>query len=871
MLKNTINILVQKNADFNITDKNLILKIVSFVFDFIERNPNIIYGYNYCLFINKYRYHYIANLDKDLKKMNQFINRDYNKIKRLFIFELIYLLYILYKANTEFTLEYKISQNLLLDYFFGCTKDKIMYVPINVRQTLISIRNDGLDDNTSINNLEELTTEKDKKLYAIFFQSFQPKFRYIPQTQITIHPKPYADCGERVLLNMFNYFLIDQDGNIQVKESWSEPLKVFYRKYNNIFILSREETLQEMKNDWARVVENIPSLIDKSFYWNVTYNIIPNLENILKISKILLNQPDITDIKLLIKNLKNSINISEIEIINGNPYKTVSYKDIKLYFWSRHAEVKQNINKSVYDEMNKFYKYIFMIQKKMKRITQIQVEKKNKEIILLSVIIDGSNLQYIPVEEKEEYICLEAVKQNGKALLYVNEAIRTENIYIASFKQLNIKLFRDKKINTNQPLNTIYLTALRFDGFCLKSIPPEKQNDEIYLAAVNQNGKVLEYIPKEKRKREICLEAVKKHGSSLGFVPLEIIDREICLEAVKKYGQALRDVPKEIRDPEIYLESFLQQYKSWFNEKHISRDTPIEIIYLEAIKDKIIKTYNIPYIIKDENFYLDAIKYDINAFNHISIPRRTPTMYLEAIKNNIIRIKDLPYIIRDEKFYIEAVKYDIDAFEHITRDNRTDEMYLMALENEKITWKDIPFLNKRRNDAFCLKAFQFDSDAFECISIPSRTEEIYIKALIDNKITLDDIPVDKKTDKFYFKALKNRLINYDDIPQENKTSDIYLFALLFSINFNEFFHSIPADKITPEINLVENLHRRIINITDIPQENRTSNIYLKAYQIRSIKYDDIPFEKITNEIEEELERQDYEDEYEEFTRERDYD
>jgi hypothetical protein len=75
--------------------------------------------------------------------------------------------------------------------------------------------------------------------------------------------------------------------------------------------------------------------------------------------------------------------------------------------------------------------------------------------------------------------------------------------------------------------------------------------------------------------------------------------------------------------------------------------------------------------------------------------------------------------------------------------------------------------------------------------------------------------------------------------------------------------SIPEDKITPEINLIIKLDQHIINITDIPKENITSNIYLKAFQMKSITFNEIPEDMKTSEIYEQKENFDFEQEMEE--------
>jgi len=329
-----------KLKDIVESEKDTILKIVSYIYDYVEENPNLIDSFNYACFINQYDYYFNRKNDKDLKPLNYLIKKDEDAIKQLLVFELVYNIYILYKTNNEFksTSPSKISQYLLFDYFLGCS-EKNKYLRFNVRQTLISIRNNGIDNNKSI-DLQAIPAESK---YKIFISS-KPLFKYIKETKIDVNESiSYTDCGERLILNTLNYFIMDDTGNFKIRDTWHVKLKDFYGLYNNINIITKEETLQDMKNKWGRVIENIPELFGLDFYLpEKKYNMQPSKDNFIKILKILLGLDFKTEyiIEQIFKILDPLINEDDIKIYKKNNYDCIEYKDILLELKSNHAEFK---------------------------------------------------------------------------------------------------------------------------------------------------------------------------------------------------------------------------------------------------------------------------------------------------------------------------------------------------------------------------------------------------------------------------------------------------------------------------------------------------------------------------------------------------
>jgi hypothetical protein len=442
-----------KLPKIDVTDKILIYELICFVISYVDENPNLIYGYNYSLYIFQYRYHKLSKQDLKFKDMKNFINKDFMAVKQKFIFELVYLLYLLYKTNKEFTSEYNISQHLLIDYFLGVTKDKITFVPINKRQTFYNIRNADFkhfDDNRTFNissiNPYEIDEYDESILKYYIFEKKNPLFEYIQQTQIT-HPNYYPDCGERTLLNIYNYFLIQDSGffNLNFNQTWHPKLKNFYRKYYNIQIITKNEKLQEMKNDWGFVVENIPELINKdnTFYYNGTYNLKPSIQNIVEISKILLGDPSIKNIADVFLKLNSKIDITNIKIGIEFNYDIVSYDDIKISFNENHAEFDLLITNTfdvVY--LNEAYENIDRLlftanDQLFKSIDRLQITKFTKEICLVSLKKD-----YKTIRDCLSNLDIEQIK-----------ILKLDDFYIL-IKELKFNIYNDNHINTrvNIPL-----------------------------------------------------------------------------------------------------------------------------------------------------------------------------------------------------------------------------------------------------------------------------------------------------------------------------------------------------------------------------------------------------------------------------------
>lgn len=315
---NLKNILKNKK-DASPDDYNILIKIISIVIKYINHSyrieQNLISGYNYCTYINqlkelnqtlirdedetetlsdeKYNKRKLAYDKGKVELMMKFIQKSLVQIKQKLIFELSYFIYLAYKTNKETNNELQISQQLLLDYFYGVTSNIIPYLPINPRNNVINI-NKSADDNTFFNINDPAILSGKSATDQLFYNNLPKKYEIIlPQSQTIFTDESgvkhtYVDCGETTLLNLFNYILIKADNTFDTSKLSDPKILGFYEKYKNINQILTTD-LQQVKNDWGLVIQNRPELIEKYMYLDKKYNFSPSLRNITFLCNLLHN------------------------------------------------------------------------------------------------------------------------------------------------------------------------------------------------------------------------------------------------------------------------------------------------------------------------------------------------------------------------------------------------------------------------------------------------------------------------------------------------------------------------------------------------------------------------------------------------------
>jgi hypothetical protein len=379
-----------KPLDSTEDNYNLLLKIINIVIQYVNRNENLINGYNYSIYIQYYKNltrDPIKNKDesednynkrkegeyvKRRKDMEKFINeKDVNKIKQKLIFELSYYIYLSYKINEESgDFNIKLAQNTLMDYFLGVTNDEIPNVPINPRQTLVNIRG-GPDDNKSyvipnkqeeqeeqgeqeeqVEQVEQVSPIIDQELSIdnIYYNHFLKQSHNIPlpinemiRDQSHIYQDnergkyDYPDCGERTLLNFFNYILIQKNRSFDISKLHEIKIIKFYQKYQTIDDILKAKD-RELKSDWGLVIENHQQLISKNMYNNRTFNFKPSVENFTFICNLFCKKVG-SSLSDIIKYLNPKITNEKIKQYKEPPYDVFIINDeLKLLLNIGHSE-----------------------------------------------------------------------------------------------------------------------------------------------------------------------------------------------------------------------------------------------------------------------------------------------------------------------------------------------------------------------------------------------------------------------------------------------------------------------------------------------------------------------------------------------------
>ena len=369
------------SLDFNENNYNLLLKIINIVIQYVNTNENLINGYNYSIYIQYYK-----NLTRDpikdegesedtynirkegeygkrKKDMEKYINdKDFNKIKQKLVFELSYYIYLSFKINEESgDFNIKLAQNTLMDYFLGVTKDEIPNLPINPRQTLVNIRG-GPDDNKSyvIPDKQEEQEEQEEQVSPVVDQELSIDNLYynhfleqshnipLPINEMLINQShiyqenergiyDYSDCGERTLLNFFNYLLIQKNRSFDTSKLRENKIIEFYKKYETIDDILKAND-RKLKSDWGLVIENHQQLKSKSMYKDITYNFKPSVINVEFICNLFCKKVG-SSLSDIIKYLNPKITNENIKQYKEPPYDVFIINDeLKLLLNENHSE-----------------------------------------------------------------------------------------------------------------------------------------------------------------------------------------------------------------------------------------------------------------------------------------------------------------------------------------------------------------------------------------------------------------------------------------------------------------------------------------------------------------------------------------------------
>jgi Leucine-rich repeat (LRR) protein len=176
----------------------------------------------------------------------------------------------------------------------------------------------------------------------------------------------FTTCGETTLLNLLNYYFINEKGEFMVKEKFSENLQNFYKNYNTM-----ETQLKDIKlttKAWLDVVSNFKKSDEeekKVKLYNDSGDIHNNIQNIIFVLKIILSSEESEIPKILGK-----ISKKEISIISENEKAIEFLLDgkYKVFFKPGHGEIifytdieKKDID--IKDDFGILYNNIFKLIK----------------------------------------------------------------------------------------------------------------------------------------------------------------------------------------------------------------------------------------------------------------------------------------------------------------------------------------------------------------------------------------------------------------------------------------------------------------------------------------------------------------------------
>jgi len=481
-----------------IYDFKIFMKILDYVYENVEIFKEWTDKYNYLLFINKYKnFNDIKDekaKDTNYKSLKSFINT-YNRniIKNKFALNLTSLIYLSYKTNIEANFIYrynhymkkrnstptnvKIAQYMILDYFWGISTINNPCIPINKRQVLIQLL--GKKDSDELRKTP-ITKEREK----IFYKNFDKIFKQIKQ--YTFYDKVrYTDCGETTILNIFNYFLLKEDGSFDLSDSdsWDIKLKEFYLKY---------PTMKSMTTPPINILKQDLSIVFNERGDNIIYNlkkeqcdINTTMDSMIKTCCFLLNikTDNFIDIfKKLNKNVKN-----ENVVVSANN-TLLTYSDIfTVSLHEGHGEFNLRFN------FNLLFNYDISEESTLEThwisLDFYPTEYSLEHFKFFLKTEYNYFIKNFPVEKQTEEICLAAINVDDKTLP------EYQTIAYNNFKSIKNKTYK------------ICEFGVSVFWHILKEVPKDLINKELCSLAFYQNVpqsyQSMEYIPFEFQDKEM--------------------------------------------------------------------------------------------------------------------------------------------------------------------------------------------------------------------------------------------------------------------------------------------------------------------------------------------------------------------------------
>lgn len=186
--------------------------------------------------------------------------------------------------------------------------------------------------------LENTSYKRKKKIINNFLLNIG-KFEIIPFGNVIFKKNDgeeyaFSSCGEITILNLLNYFFINDNGSFYIKTSYSQPLKTFYRKYNSMY--NQIKNIKETTHDWLKVVSNLKTHNDGIKLYNNSGDIHNNIKNINYVLKTILNTTE-DDIINILENISDKHTIEKKETFNS--IELLLDNKIDVFFRPGHGEM----------------------------------------------------------------------------------------------------------------------------------------------------------------------------------------------------------------------------------------------------------------------------------------------------------------------------------------------------------------------------------------------------------------------------------------------------------------------------------------------------------------------------------------------------
>ena len=526
---------------------NILMHIVEKIYIYIDKNPELIDQYNYLLYIHLYKTFNVHKGDDQSKdKLYKFmIKSDRSYIKHKLILNLSSLIYLCCMTNFELGDQYNTAQYMILDYFYGICKIKNQCVPINQRQILISILN--LTDN------QDLIDKKiEDPVEKTFYNLYRAPFKEIQQYTF---PGEHTDCGETTILNIFNYFLINNKGEFILPDTasdWDYKLKDFYKKYRTMESMTNI-SISILKQDLRNVLNSRPDKISLGTDGDIN----TDEQSMLDTCAFLLGVDSLENFITVFNILKPSINAKQENITRNNDtsitYKNAFILNLKI----SHAEFilinNNNIELIENENENSLNNHWITFNK-------YPLKYSFEHFIIL--IKNARNAYYFfarfPNDQQTENICIEAVKHDKRIINLIKEELLTVKVYVSALK------YTDCDIPEEILTSDFYVKALNTDISIIRRIPKEKQTPDMI--------KIIQKNPDRINETEFFL----------FYINTELITQDLCILVFDKQPQSYMLIPDKFRTEKMYLFVFIHWY---------DKNIPVEILtdefYYKALNENI--------------------------------------------------------------------------------------------------------------------------------------------------------------------------------------------------------------------------------------------------------------------------------------------